>query len=165
MSIYFVILVTGGVWQPDGDNSIYVREYVKNHGINLPPNFDLSMLLQIVRNKTGLFNNIVFLSFKYPEYGYVMDIGDESDICQLKTVIQETKKTVHLYLVDGGVVSQEQFLQINEPNTGVVSGQNLDEYQNLDTNYSNQDFGNEVSEEEEPEKVGGRKLSNDTRSA
>ena len=56
-----------------------------------------------------------------------------------------------MYLVDGGVVTQEQCLQINEPNIGVVSGQNLDEYQNLDTNYSNQDFGNEEPENMEEE--------------
>ena len=133
MSNYFVILVTGGVWQADGDNSNYVRQYVKNYGLHLPPNFDLSMLLQIVRNKTGLFNNQIILSFKHPECRYVIDIGDESDICQLKTVIEETKKNVHLYLTDGGLVTDEQTLQINE------------------ANYSNQDFGNAVSSEEEAE--------------
>ena len=69
MSNYFVILVTGGVWQRDGDNSNYVREYVKNYGLNLPPNFNLSMLLQIVRNKTGFSNNQIFLSFKHQSGG------------------------------------------------------------------------------------------------
>nr|KAJ0194738.1 hypothetical protein LSAT_V11C700348770 [Lactuca sativa] len=46
----FIILCMGGSWQLVNGDEVYVRNNVKIYGLNLPPNIDHEMLLQMVRN-------------------------------------------------------------------------------------------------------------------
>ncbi|CAI9295193.1 unnamed protein product [Lactuca saligna] len=94
---------------------VYVRNNVKNYGLNLPPNIDHEMLLQIVRIKAGVLNSHICLSIKHPELGYVMELGDETDLFQLRHVMSESKKKVHLCLT---VVSEED--NDKEPKVGMT---------------------------------------------
>lgn len=53
------------------------------------------------------------MSFQHPDRGYVINIIDEANITQLRNVMSETKKIVHLYLeVDEGQV-EEALLEDN----------------------------------------------------
>ena len=36
----FIILCTGGSWQLVNGDEVYVRNNVKNYGLNLPPNIE-----------------------------------------------------------------------------------------------------------------------------
>ncbi|CAI9304468.1 unnamed protein product [Lactuca saligna] len=48
--------------------------------------------------KANVFNSNMSLSFQHPVHGYVMNIVDEAEVHQLRNVVFETKKIVHLYL-------------------------------------------------------------------
>nr|KAJ0189471.1 hypothetical protein LSAT_V11C800433700 [Lactuca sativa] len=59
-------------------------------------------------SKACVLNSYICLSFKHPELGYVMELGDETDVLQLTHVMSESKKMVHLYLTVVGEEAKEQ---------------------------------------------------------
>nr|KAJ0213624.1 hypothetical protein LSAT_V11C400194430 [Lactuca sativa] len=62
----------------------------------------------MVRNKVGVFNSHMSLSFKHHECGYAMELAGEYDVDHLKHVMSETKLKVHLYLSVVGEEVEEQ---------------------------------------------------------
>ena len=74
------------------------------------------MLLQMGRSKAWVLNSHICLSFKHPELRYVMELGDEIDVFQLRHVVSESKKTMHLYLTVVGEEAEEQGMVNNEFN-------------------------------------------------
>lgn len=109
MNNNYVILCTGGSWECVNRENVYVREGFKNSGLLIPPNVDHLLLIQMVKNKTGLLNSQISVSFQHPEFGYVVDIEDDSDVMKLKQVMyEETKQPVHLYVSVIGVFPEEQ---------------------------------------------------------
>ena len=112
----FIILCTGGSWQLVNGDEVYVRNNVKNYGLNLPPNIDHEILLQMVRSKADVLNSHICLSFKHLELGYVIELGDEIDVFQFRHVMSESKKTLHLYLMVVGEEAEEQAVVNNQFN-------------------------------------------------
>ena len=66
----------------------------------------------------GLLNSQISVSFQHPEFGYVVDIEDDSDVMKLKQVMfEETKQPVHLYVSVIGEFPKEQVV-VKNPASG-----------------------------------------------
>ena len=85
-----------------------MRYTVNNFGLCILEDLNYELLVHMVKERVCLADNQeLLLSFQHPHERYVMNIVNDSDVSMLKWVINDSKKSVHLYTVVSAPEVQE----------------------------------------------------------